>query len=64
MKKRVLAILLSLILAVSFTTIAAAEDYIIVNPPSGNNYLPLNQLNQPETEPDYTPEPDNTMLTL
>ena len=64
MKKRVLAILLSLILAVSFTTIAAAEDYIIVNPPSGNNYLPLNQPNQPETEPDYTPEPDNTMLTL
>ena len=62
MRKRILAIFLFLILTVSLTTFAAA-DYTVVIPPGGN-YLPPNMPNQPEIEPDYTPVPDDTTMTL
>ena len=62
MKKRILALFLCLILTVSLTTFAAA-DYTVVIPPGGN-YLPPNMPNQPEIEPDDTPVPDDTTMTL
>ena len=62
MKKRILAIFLCLILTVSLATFAAA-DFIVV-PPPGGNFLPPNMPNQPEIEPDDTPVPNDTTITL
>ena len=61
MKKRILAIFLCLILTVSLATAAAAEDFTVTLPP---NILPPNMPNQPEIEPDETPVPNDTTMTL
>ena len=61
MKKRILAIFLCLILAVSLAAAVAAEDFTVTLPP---NILPPNMPNQPEIGPDYTMVPDDTTITL
>ena len=61
MKKRILAIFLCLILTVSLAAAVAAEDFTVTLPP---NILPPNMPNQPEIEPDDTPVPDDTTITL
>ena len=61
MKKRILAIFLCLILTVSLAAAVAAEDLTVTLPP---NILPPNMPNQPEIEPDDTPVPDDTTITL
>lgn len=61
MKKRILAIFLCLILAVSLAAAVAAEDFTVTLPP---NILPPNMPNQPEIKPDYTTVPDDTTITL
>ena len=61
MKKRILAIFLCLILTVSLAAAVAAEDFTVTLPP---NILPPNMPNQPEIEPDDTPVPNDTTITL
>ena len=61
MRKRILAIFLCLILAVSLAAAVAAEDFTVTLPP---NILPPNMPNQPEIGPDYTMVPDDTTITL
>ena len=61
MKKRILALFLCLILTVSLATAVAAETIVI---PLPGGVLPNVPNNPIQPEPDYTPEPDNTMLTL
>ena len=61
MKKRILALFLCLILTVSLATAVAAETIVI---PLPEGVLP-NVPNVPsQPEPDYTPVPDNTTMTL
>ena len=57
MKKRILAIFLCLILTVSLAAAVAAEDLIVTLPP-GNNILPPNRPEQPETDD------ENRIMTL
>ena len=62
MKKRILAIFLCLILTVSLATAAAAEN-ILISP--GDFFLDPDVLNNPsQLEPDDTPVPDDTTMTL
>ena len=57
MKKRILAIFLCLILAVSLATAVAAEEFTVTLPPE-SNFLPLNRPEQPE------PDDENWIVTL
>ena len=57
MKKRILAIFLCLILAVSLAAAVAAENNLI--PPGGIYIVPDNP-----SQPDYTPVPNDTTMTL
>ena len=62
MKKRILAIFLCLILTVSLATAAAAEN-ILISP--GDFFLDPDVLTTPsQLEPDDTPVPDDTTMTL
>ena len=62
MKKRIRAIFLCLILTVSLATAAAAEN-ILISP--GDFFLDPDVLNNPsQPEPDDTPVPDDTTMTL
>ena len=62
MKKRILAIFLCLILTVSLATAAAAEN-ILISP--GDFFLDPDVLNNPsQPDPDDTPVPDDTTMTL
>ena len=64
MKKRILAIFLCLILTVSLAATVAADDLVIPLPKGPGGVLPdvLNNPSQPE--PDYTPVPNDTTMTL
>lgn len=57
MKKRILAIFLCLILAVSLAAAAAAEEFTVTLPPE-SNFLPLNRPEQPE------PDDEDRIVTL
>ena len=57
MKKRILAIFLCLILAVSLATAVAAEEFTVTLPPE-SNFLPLNRPEQPE------PDDEDRIVTL
>ena len=59
MKKRILAIFLCLILAVSLAAAVAAENNVIT---PGGTYTVTDNPSQPE--PDFTPVPDDTTITL
>ena len=60
MKKRILAIFLCLILAVSLATAVAAKNDVIT--PGGTYIIVPDNPSQPE--PDYTPVPNDTTMTL
>ena len=57
MRKRILAIFLCLILAVSLATAVAAEEFTVTLPPE-SNFLPLNRPEQPE------PDDEDRIVTL
>ena len=57
MRKRILAIFLCLILALSLAAAVAAEDFTVPLPP-GSNFLPPNRPEQPE------PDDEDRIVTL
>lgn len=57
MRKRILAIFLCLILALSLAAAVAAEDFTVILPPGNNIFLP-NQPGQPE------PDDEDRIVTL
>ena len=61
MKKRILAIFLCLILTVSLAAAVAAENIVI---PLPEGVLPNVPNNPSQPEPDYTPVPNDTTMTL